>query len=108
VTFERKLIIGDVEHFTAALAFQQEIIQKQGLKEVDRLDTNLNYLLGGYYGRADSLTLHKDFVPHSFEFVFRLGDRIVMNGGIILHGAGETFTVTLDQGPPRMFWSVHT
>lgn len=56
------------------------------------------------------LSIAPDFVNGSFSFVFTTKDRGAtsqFNGGMILHGFGETFSVELSakSGP---HWSIHT
>ena len=48
-----------------------------------------------------------DFVKHSFNFAFYSNGQLTMNGGMILHGFEETFSVEL-VGESFPHWSIHT
>jgi hypothetical protein len=75
----------------------------------DSLMRQIAYLLAGNYSNADELHLRKDSAEHSFGFEFRKdGKPVSLGGAIIMHGRGEPFAVSLDNGPPRIYWSIHT
>ncbi len=69
----------------------------------------MNYL-NGYGGDRYRVSLSRDWAPYSFSLAWMCPDergeytKFAFNGGLIFHGAGETFTVSLT----RQWWGVHT
>lgn len=62
------------------------------------------------YGKDEDiheLVIFPDFVKASFEFAFTLNGSPHLNGGMILHGFEETFSVELVE-QPYPHWSIHT
>lgn len=103
----RTLVIHDLARFREAVRFQDQITPQVAYE--DSLMRQVAFLLAGGFSEADELQLHRDSAHHSFGFSFwKNGAPVSMTGAIILHGGPDPFAVTLDQGPPRFFWSIHT
>ncbi len=103
----RTLVVHDLKRFREAVAFQDQI--RPTIEYGDTLIRQVAFLLAGGFGDADELHIHNDSAVHSFGFSFRRdGKPVSLTGAIILHGGPDPYAVTLDQGPPRFFWSVHT
>lgn len=103
----RTLVVHDIARLRAALEFQRD--EAPRIDYHDSLMKQIAYLLTGNYSGADELHLTRDSAPHSFGFEFRKnGHPVSLTGAVIMHGRGQPFAVTLDDGPPRIFWSIHT
>jgi hypothetical protein len=80
--------------------------------KTEQLEQQLGYLKK-MVGESEECILYPDFAPYSLYFELRRGDRRIMNGGLIFHGAhdrggngsGPTFSVCLE---PQDGWSIHT
>lgn len=77
-----------------------EAIRKEFLERMDYLN--------GYGDDRYRVSLGRDWAPYSFSLAWMRkvegAYRFAFNGGLIFHGAGETFTVSLT----RQWWGVHT
>ena len=67
------------------------------LKNLNRIRRNNKY----------DMHLVPDFVKYSWGFGFHSGDRMALNGGLILHGFEPTFSVEIN-GSAYPHWSIHT
>lgn len=105
VAFNERTKIQDKEHLNNAVKFAAQL-PEESRASLGRCFDSLDGFLNNWYKTYD-LMICPDFVPHSFYWVFTKGDKQGMNGGIILHGLGETFAVELD-APKHIHWSVHT
>jgi len=93
----------DLKHYEEALALAQKLGGKtlESFNEqfalLERICTNSNL----------TAEVHPDCVQNSFYFRTYHKDKAGMDGGIILHGMGRTFSVELcpKQG---VYWSMHT
>lgn len=104
---KRSLVIHDLSKFHEAIQFQHKIQPEVSYR--DSFMGQVAYLLGGHYGGADELHLTRESTPHSFGFAFyREGKPVSLAGAILLHGCGENFAASLDQGKPRVRWEIHT
>lgn len=102
---KRSLVIHNLDQYRAAIEFQRD----HDIPWQDSLHRSVHHLLVGSYWEADELHISDDGCKHSFRFWFQKeGKPIGFNGGIILHGLGETYAVRLDQPFSRYSWSVHT
>jgi len=101
------LKVNDMEYLEEVKSFAKSM----GLTE--QLQSKLDYL-DKYGDGAYTVHLYTDFAPHSFYIVWQLGDRTVMNGGLIYHGPSgpgkedrtQNFSVSLEDNP--IGWRVHT
>jgi len=92
-----------------------EIAEKMLLSFYQIWDRMLTMLFNGNipkdkYGEEEKdyeLHIASDFVVGSFSFVYMYDEKRDFNGGIILHGFGETFSVELT-APSHPHWSIHT
>lgn len=95
---------SNLDHYKEALAVAQKLggeafeSFKQQFESLERICANWN----------DTAEVHPDFVQHSFYFrMYQSDGKSGMDGGIILHGLGETFSVELCP-PEGVHWSMHT
>src|ERR1035437_3281832 len=105
------ITIQDKDHFKAAIAFSrtQPSKTRQSLR---RSFKTLNRIKRNYQAKSAfpiMLIFSRDFVAHSwiFSFVDPNGNRCGLNGGLILHGYEETFSIELNSNP-YPHWSIHT
>ena len=99
-----KLIISNTEHFTATLAYAKSQPKEtkrtflRSISTINRLKRNLE---------TDEVHIYPDWVDHSFGWSFIKDGKCVYNGGMILHGFQQTFSVELN---PKSYphWSIHT
>lgn len=98
------LKFSDIEHYKQALAFAEkpggEALSsfKNSFTRIERISTNS-------HGTAE---VHPDSAQHSFYFrIYRKDNSLDFDGGIILHGLGQTFNVELCP-KTGIYWSVHT
>jgi len=104
-TYQRSLVIVDMLHFQNVIhTIDRKIERKDGYNRT--LMDNIAYLLAGHYSRADELVLYPDG-ERDFSFQIKRGGVCRMNGGIILHGAGEAFAVELSP-QEGVYYSIHT
>ena len=101
-----KCKISDLSHFKEAVAFARKL-GGDSKKSFWRSLATLNRLKRSF--KDCTLHIHPDFVKHSFYWtIVRDSDnKIVYNGGMILHGFQETVSVELC---PETYphWSIHT
>lgn len=103
---KRSLVIHDLEKYTEALDFNYANVEH--IEPRHQLPNQINYLLTGNFFEAEELHLSDDG-NHSFRFWFtKNGERHGIDGGIILHGHGESYSVTLSPADSKYFWQVHT
>lgn len=99
------LIVRDEEHLKKV----KEFATKRGL--LQQLEGHLANL-DNWFGARLKTTLSPDFAPYSFYFIIEDAKGIVMNGGLIYFGPGDTgvgdpqYSVRL--GETTEGWSVHT
>jgi hypothetical protein len=56
-----------------------------------------------------SFIMWPDWAPHSFNFMFKKADgEFMFNGGLVLHGCGQNYTVSLSSPGNFPYWSIHT
>ena len=68
------------------------------LKRLNKLRKSNNY----------NLQMVPDFVKYSWSFAFHTNEnRMALNGGMILHGFEQTFSVEIN-GSAHPHWSIHT
>ena len=97
------------EHYDAAIEFSNANI-KIDPNQRNTLPECIEYLANG---AIDGTKLHltPDFVGHSFSFALTREvdgkEKLVMHGGIILHGYEQTFSVELSP-PSGPHYSIHT
>ena len=97
------LRFSDIEHYKKALNFAEKI----GGEALNSFKNALAYL-ERICGRQNATgEVHPDFVQHSFYFRIYNGSSLDLDGGIILHGVGNSFSVEL---APKagIHWSMHT
>lgn len=100
-----KTFIEDKNYFKNANAFAKNL----GGSARDTFKNCMKRLRQIQKNRDADLYLMPDWAKHSFYFSFvdPKTRRLVLNGGVILHGFGPTCSVSLsDQSGP--FWSIHT
>ena len=106
--FSRKLVIHDREHFDSVLEYQGKHMNQDNWNKGRDLETKINWLLLGNYGGADTLNIFKDHSPNCFGLSLMLGDRCILNGGIICHGQeAEVFSVDLTNAK-GIYFGIHT
>jgi len=94
-------LIDNILHENIAVAKDMELSLEQRLAELRQI------LFNGNPDDDNKLIIDGDFVKGSFSFAVKSNDKFRINGGVILHGFGETFAVELD--PCRApHWSIHT
>lgn len=88
-----------------ALAFNRKAIPEN--EKTARLEWSLDTLERIAVNNGYKCVVYEDFVKHSFYFVFTYQGQRALNGGVILHGFQETFSVELN---PASFphYSIHT
>ena len=98
-----KTQITDIKKFRSTLEKARELGDESKLtllrclKDLNNIRKNNNY----------TLTMYPDFVKFSWGFTFFKNEKRNFNGGMILHGLQETFSVELD-GVAYPHWSIHT
>ena len=106
---KKEIIISNQEHYDAAIEFSNANIKKDPSQR-NTLPECIEYLANG---AIDGTKLHltPDFVGHSFSFALTREvdgkEKLVMHGGIILHGYEQTFSVELSP-PSGPHYSIHT
>lgn len=94
---------SNLEHYKEALTFAEKL----GGEALESFKENLESLNRMCENWDETAEVHPDFVQHSFYFRMYRDGKPDMDGGIILHGLGETFSVELC--PPKgVHWSMHT
>lgn len=99
--------IVNKEHFREAVAFARKLGGKPKKSFIRCLHT-LNRIRHIKRNGVAKLQIRPDFVKHSFHFqmIGEHGEHF-MNGGMILHGFEETYSVELtSKNYPH--WSIHT
>jgi len=96
--------IQNKNHFQDTINFAKKLGGRAKRSLIDTIKT-LNRIKRAR--EATEVILAPDFVSHSFQFAVRKDSERIINGGIILHGFQETFSVELnpEKGP---HWSMHT
>jgi hypothetical protein len=114
----KQVNIENQEHLKKALAFAKTL-PKESRQSLRRSFHTINNIKKNYVQRASkeggivTLVVGPDWVKHSFCFMFAVSfpsqGTVIrgMNGGIILHGFEETFSVELS-GKNYPHWSIHT
>ena len=94
----------NLDHYNTALALAEKL-GKEALESFKRSFNSLER----YCCYCPDLTaeVHPDSVQHSFYFITYYKGKAGMNGGIILHGMGRSFSVEL-AGQRGIHWSMHT
>ena len=98
-----KTQITDIKKFRSTLEKARELGDESKLtllkclKDLNNIRKNNNY----------TLTMYPDFVKFSWGFTFFKNGKRNFNGGMILHGLQETFSVELN-GAIYPHWSIHT
>ena len=93
----------DLDHYNTALALAEKLGEealesfKRSFDTLERICVNSNL----------TAEVHPDSVQDSFYFVTYYKGKTDMDGGIILHGMGQSFSAELC---PRsgIYWSLHT
>jgi hypothetical protein len=91
----------DVEHYRKALKLANELGEealdsfKRSFETLERLAEN------------ETAQVHPDCTPNSFYFRIYRSTHCVLDGGIILHGMGQSFSVEFPS-KRGIHWSVHT
>jgi hypothetical protein len=99
-----KTQITDIQRFRNTLKKARELGGESRLSLINCLK-RLNEIRRN---RDYKLVMSPDFVAHSWSFgIYRKDGILSMNGGLILHGFEETFSVELD-GASYPHWSLHT
>jgi hypothetical protein len=98
-----KTQITDIKKFHATLDKAKKLGSESRLTLLDCLKRLNNIRKINNY----TLTMYPDFVKHSWGFTFFKDGKRNFNGGMILHGLQETFSVELD-GEAYPHWSLHT
>ena len=103
--------IDNKEQFREALKFAKTL-PKESRKSFQHCISTLNRLKRNGYKDMD-LHIYPDWVKHSFGFGFGIVDDLGrvqergLNGGMILHGFQETFSVSLTSNN-YPYLSIHT
>lgn len=106
VAYNKHTNIHDPEHLNNALKFAAQLPEESQ----SSLGWSFHMLKNLIENSKEGNILHvvPDFVPHSFYFyILKDEEKKVFDGGVILHGLGETFSVEL-AAPKYPHWSVHT
>ena len=100
----RTVTIANTNKLKEALEFEEKL----DLESQYKLSYLLLSLITRSYKEDCVLHISPDFVKHSFSFAFiDENHQIKFNGGIILHGMEESFSIRLGDHPP-ISWSIHT
>ena len=98
-----KTRITNIKKFHATLEKGRELGSESRLTLLGCLKQLNNIRKNGEY----ALVMSPDFVKYSWGFAFFKDDTLYMNGGMILHGLQETFSVEIN-GEKYPHWSLHT
>ena len=107
----KRLIIEDTEHYRKARMFMTTL-PSESRDSWHRSWGNLCYKANMKNDLGKPLDYHihvfTDFVEHSFYWVWHTAkEETIMNGGLILHGFEEAFSVEINPSQcPH--WSIHT
>ena len=93
----------DLDHYNKALA----LAEKLGGEALESLKRSFNTLERICVNSNLVAEVHPDCVQNSFYFITYYKGKADMNGGIILHGMGQSFSVELCP-EPVVHWSMHT
>ena len=97
------LKFSNLEHYKEALAFAEKL-GGEALSSFKDSFTTIETICA----RAkETGEVHPDCALLSFYFRLYIGDSLDFDGGIILHGLGQTFNVQLTP-KTGIYWSVHT
>ncbi len=93
----------DLEHYKKAYA----LAEKLGGEALESLKRSFNVLERICKNSGLTAEVHPDVVENSFYFITYYKGKSDMNGGIILHGMGRSFSVEFP-GRTGIHWSMHT
>lgn len=93
----------DLDHYNKALALAEKL-GGEALESLKRSFTTLDRICKNSKLTAE---VHPDGVENSFYFITYHKNKADMNGGIILHGMGKSFSVEFP-GRTGIHWSMHT
>lgn len=102
--------VENKQHWKDAIAFSKKLGGESLLSFRHCMRLLSNMKKGGYKGY--NLYLSPDWVKHSFYFCYRKenpdGTFVKgLDGGLILHGFQETFSVSLSDAT-HPYWTIHT
>lgn len=98
------LKFSDVNHYKKAL----ELAEKLAGETLDSFRSSFEFLERICARDDTTAEVHPDYTLHSFYFrVYRKNGFFSMDGGIILHGIGTSFSVELCP-KAGIHWSLHT
>ncbi len=98
------LKFSDIEHYKKAL----ELAEKLANESLNSFRSTFDFLEQICQRDDETAEVHPDCIPHSFYFrIYRKDDSLSMDGGIILHGTGNSFSVELCPKTGH-YWSIHT
>ncbi len=98
------LRFSDVKHYKEALKFARKVGGEPLQSFKNAFDTLERFCVNG----GTTAEVHPDFTKHGFYFrEYGSDGRLAMDGGIILHGLGESFSVELSP-KSGLHWSMHT
>lgn len=103
------LNFSNVEHYKEALAYAEKLFAITGNEEALKSFKNCFASLENWSKRDhEPCDVHPDSAPYSFYFRFYPPNKTRgLDGGVILHGCGETFNVELTPKKGQ-YWSIHT
>lgn len=93
----------DLDHYNKAYA----LAEKLGGEALESLKRSFNTLERICLNSKLTAEVHPDGVENSFYFITYYNGKRDMNGGIILHGMGRSFSVEFP-GNSGIHWSMHT
>jgi len=93
----------NLDHYNTALA----LAEKLGEEALESFKKSFNTLERMCVHSNLAAEVHPDSVQHSFYFVIYCHGKFDMNGGIILHGMGSSFSVEFPS-QKDIHWSMHT
>ena len=98
------LKFSDIDHYKKAL----ELAEKLGGEALASFKNAFDCLEQICAEQDENAEVHPDCTLHSFYFrLYRKDGSFSMDGGIILHGMGNSFSVELCP-KTGVYWSIHT
>lgn len=98
------LKFSDIDHYKKAL----ELAEKLAGGALASFKSSFEFLERTCARDDETAEVHPDCTQHSFYFrVYRKDSSLSMDGGIILHGMGNSFSVELCS-KAGIHWSMHT
>jgi hypothetical protein len=98
------LKFSDIDHYSKAL----KLSEKLGGQAQTTFKETFEFLERICERDDETAEVHPDCIPHSFYFrIYRRDGSLSMDGGIILHGIGNSFSVELCP-KTGIYWSMHT